>query len=124
MLDINKVIIALGAVLFVTILFKKLKENKTNIYYEKNGAIYLGFLGVGVITVMDVLTSVFYAPAESYRFVGYDTMLFMPMTALAIAGFAFSMVLTIIAGSLLPTLKAVIPLSAKSNFIPSPSLFL
>ncbi|MDD3467787.1 MAG: amino acid permease, partial [Campylobacterales bacterium] len=90
-MDIQKAIIVIAAILAVTLFLKKLKEQKDSIYYKKNGALYLGFLGVGVITVMDVITSVFYAPAESFRFVGYDTLLFMPMTALIVAAFAFSM---------------------------------
>lgn len=90
-LDINRLLITIGALLVVTLFLKKLAEQKTNIYYHKNGVLYLGFLGVGVIVVMDVITSVFYAPAESFRFVGYDTFLFMPLTAIMVAAFAFSM---------------------------------
>jgi amino acid transporter len=87
----QKAIIIVAAFFVVTLFLKKLKANKDSIYYHKNGTLYLGFLGVGVITVMDVITSIFYAPAESFRFVGYDTILFMPMTAIIVAAFAFSM---------------------------------
>ena len=38
--------------------------------YYLNGRWWLTWLSVAVITLMDELTSVFYAPAEAYRFIG------------------------------------------------------
>jgi amino acid transporter len=89
--DLIKILICFGCIVAITYFLRLLKSKRDNISYTKNGIVYLGFLGVGVITVMDVITSVFYAPAESFRFVGYDSILFMPLTALIVAAFAFSM---------------------------------
>ncbi len=90
-MDLIKILICFGCIVAITYFLRLLKSKRDNISYTKNGIVYLGFLGVGVITVMDVITSVFYAPAESFRFVGYDSILFMPLTALIVAAFAFSM---------------------------------
>ena len=38
--------------------------------YFRGGRFYLTWLAIGVITLMDELTSVFYAPGEAYRSLG------------------------------------------------------
>ena len=38
--------------------------------FAKGGKWYLTWFAVGLITLMDELTSVFYAPAEAHRFIG------------------------------------------------------
>ena len=48
-------------------------------YYAK-GRWWLTWLSVAIITLMDELTSVFYAPAEAYRFIGLSALFFIPFT--------------------------------------------
>jgi amino acid transporter len=52
-------------------------------YYLK-GRWWLTWLSVAVITLMDELTSVFYAPAEAYRFIGLSAIIFIAFTAVFI----------------------------------------
>ena len=52
-----------------------------------NGRFWLTWLGVGVITLMDELTSVFYAPAEAYRFIGPAAIFFIALTSILIRYF-------------------------------------
>ncbi|MFA5111152.1 MAG: amino acid permease [Desulfobaccales bacterium] len=49
--------------------------------YYQNGRWWLTWLSVAVITLMDELTSVFYAPAEAYRFIGLSAIVFIAFTA-------------------------------------------
>ena len=50
--------------------------------YYLNGRWWLTWLSVAVITLMDELTSVFYAPAEAYRFIGPSAIIFIAFTAI------------------------------------------
>ena len=52
-------------------------------YYFK-GRWWLTWLSIAVITLMDELTSVFYAPAEAYRFIGLSAIFFIAFTSLFI----------------------------------------
>ena len=52
--------------------------------YYQNGRWWLTWLSVAVITLMDELTSVFYAPAEAYRFIGPSAIIFIAFTAVFI----------------------------------------
>src|SRR5437764_10570916 len=50
--------------------------------FAKGGKWYLTWLSIGVITLMDELTSVFYAPAEAHRFIGTKAIFFIAFTSL------------------------------------------
>src|SRR6184192_4132072 len=50
--------------------------------FAKGGKWYLTWLSIGVITLMDELTSVFYAPAEAHRFIGMTAIFFIAFTSL------------------------------------------
>src|SRR5207245_1805713 len=50
--------------------------------FAKGGKWYLTWLSIGVITLMDELTSVFYAPAEAHRFIGLKAIFFIAFTSL------------------------------------------
>ena len=50
--------------------------------FAKGGKWYLTWLSIGVITLMDELTSVFYAPAEAHRFIGMQAIFFIAFTSL------------------------------------------
>ena len=51
-------------------LFFFLLRQRELLTFQQQGRIWLTYLAVGVITLMDELTSIFYAPAEAYRFIG------------------------------------------------------
>lgn len=49
--------------------------------YYMNGRFWLTWLSVAIITLMDELTSVFYAPAEAFRFIGPSAIIYIAFTA-------------------------------------------
>jgi amino acid transporter len=61
--------------------FLFLVRKKGLLTYFRGGKVWLTWLAVAVITLMDELTSVFYAPAEAYRFIGPSAILFITFTA-------------------------------------------
>jgi hypothetical protein len=50
--------------------------------FAKGGKWYLTWLSIGVITLMDELTSIFYAPAEAHRFIGHKAIFYIAFTSL------------------------------------------
>ncbi len=50
--------------------------------FAKGGRYYLSWFAVGLITLMDELTSIFYAPAEAHRFIGHQAIFFIAATSL------------------------------------------
>ncbi len=51
-------------------LFIYLLRRPNLLSFQQGGRIWLTFLAVAIITLMDEFTSIFYAPAEAYRFIG------------------------------------------------------
>jgi amino acid transporter len=74
------IVINLGLLGFFIFLLRK----PGRLSYYQNGRWWLTWLSVAVITLMDELTSVFYAPAEAYRFIGPAAILFIAFTAIFI----------------------------------------
>ena len=62
--------------------FALLLRRKGLLGYAKGGKWYVTWLATGVITLMDELTSVFYAPAEAHRFIGTQAIFFIAFTSL------------------------------------------
>jgi Amino acid permease len=62
--------------------FGILLRRKNLLGYAKGGKWYVTWLATGVITLMDELTSVFYAPAEAFRFIGTQAIFFIAFTSL------------------------------------------
>ena len=62
--------------------FARLLKKQNLLGFAKGGKWYLTWLSVGVITLMDELTSVFYAPAEAHRFIGHQAIFFIAFTSL------------------------------------------
>lgn len=62
--------------------FGLLLRRKNLLGYAKGGRWYITWLATAVITLMDELTSVFYAPAEAYRFIGHRAIFFIAFTSL------------------------------------------
>jgi amino acid transporter len=76
------VLIALNAGLIF--LFIYLLRQKALLTYSHQGRVWLTFLAVGIITLMDEFTSIFYAPAEAFRFIGSSALVFIAITSLLI----------------------------------------
>ena len=74
------VLFALNVILLAV--FGSLLRSKGLLGYAKGGKWYLTWLATGVITLMDELTSVFYAPAEAHRFIGTQAIFFIAFTSL------------------------------------------
>jgi amino acid transporter len=70
----------LGLVIFFIFLFRQ----KNLLSYHQDGRIWLTYFAVGIITLMDEFTSIFYAPAESYRFIGLSAIVFIAITSLLV----------------------------------------
>src|SRR5215467_11057842 len=74
------VLFAANVALLIT--FAVLLRRKGLLGYAKGGRWYVTWLATGVITLMDELTSVFYAPAEAHRFIGTQAIFFIAFTSL------------------------------------------
>jgi len=66
------------------VLFVYLFRQRNLLSYTQGGRVWLTYLSVGVITLMDEFTSIFYAPAEAFRFIGLSAILFIAVTSLLI----------------------------------------
>jgi hypothetical protein len=75
-------LVALNLVL-VGLSFFLLKRRGFLTYY-RSGRLWLTWLGIGIITLMDEFTSIFYVPAESYRFIGSSAIVFIALTSILI----------------------------------------
>jgi hypothetical protein len=65
-------------------IFLVLYKHKTLLTRYVNGRMWLTWFAVAIITLMDELTSVFYAPAEAHRFIGPSAIVFIAFTAVFI----------------------------------------
>jgi amino acid transporter len=65
-------------------LFLYLLRQRNLLSYNQGGRVWLTFLAVGIITLMDEFTSIFYVPAEAYRFIGLSAIFFIAITSLLI----------------------------------------
>ena len=64
--------------------FVYLFRQRNLLSYNHGGRIWLTYLAVGVITLMDEFTSIFYAPAEAYRFIGINAIVFIAITSVLV----------------------------------------
>jgi amino acid transporter len=69
-----------GLIAFFIYLLRKPKL----LSYSQGGRVWLSFLAIGIITLMDEFTSIFYVPAEAYRFIGLSALVFILLTSLLI----------------------------------------
>ncbi len=63
-------------------LFVRLFRTKNLLAYFSGGRWWLTWLSIAVITLMDELTSIFYAPSEAFRFIGSYAIPFIAITSL------------------------------------------
>jgi len=76
----NLVLIILNVGL--VIVFVRLFRKKNLLSYFSGGRWWLTWLSIAVITLMDELTSIFYAPGEAWRFIGMHAIAFIAITSL------------------------------------------
>ncbi|MBN8216595.1 MAG: amino acid permease [Spirochaetes bacterium] len=62
--------------------FSWLFTRKNLLSYFRGGQLWLTWLAVAVICMMDELTSIFYAPSEAFRFIGLQSVAFIAVTSL------------------------------------------
>jgi amino acid transporter len=74
------VLIILNLVLVSLFIF--LFTRRRLLTYHQDRQLWLTWLSVAIITLMDEFTDVFFAPAESYRFIGASTLVFIALTSL------------------------------------------
>lgn len=78
--------IVLAAVFFLII-------KKSNfLTYFHGSRWWLTWFAVGIITLMDELTSIYYAPFEAYRFIGFKAIIYIALTSLLIRYLSTKMV--------------------------------
>lgn len=76
-----KLSILIAVTLVVVGVFIHLFRKKNLLSYFGGGKWWLTWLSIGVITLMDELTSIFYAPGEAYRFIGGYAIAFIAITS-------------------------------------------
>ncbi len=79
-----KMVILTALNLGLGIVFFLLLRQRDLLTYTHQGRVWLTYLAVAIITLMDEFTSIFYAPAEAYRFIGPSAMVFIAVTSLLI----------------------------------------
>ncbi len=70
--------------LLLVVLFILLFRRPNLLTFHEKGKWWLTWLAVAIITLMDEFTSIFYAPAEAYRFIGPSAILFIALTSVLI----------------------------------------
>ena len=74
------IVVNAGLVLGFFLLMRK----KNYLSFLEGGRWWLTWLAVGIITLMDEMTSIFYAPFEAYRFIGIKAIMYIALTSVLI----------------------------------------
>jgi amino acid transporter len=74
------IVLNLGLVALFFILFRV----KNLLSYQDGSRLWLTWFAVAIITLMDEFTSIFYAPAEAYRFIGLSAIVFIALTSILV----------------------------------------
>ncbi|MGA9116005.1 MAG: amino acid permease [Bacteroidota bacterium] len=77
-----KILLIASVAAAVAAVFLFLFGRKNLLSYFAGGRWWLTWLSIAVITLMDELTSIFYAPSEAYRFIGTYAIAFIAITSL------------------------------------------
>jgi amino acid transporter len=64
--------------------FGYLLRRQNLLTFSRSGKLWLTWLAVAIITLMDEFTSIFYAPAEAYRFIGLSAIFFIALTSILV----------------------------------------
>lgn len=62
--------------------FAYLLTRKNLLAYFSNGRWWLTWLSIAIITLMDELTSIFYAPSEAFRVIAYHAIVYLAVTSI------------------------------------------
>ena len=79
-----KTVVLVALNLFLVGFFIYLLRRRELLSYPHQGRWWLTWLAIAVITLMDEFTSIFYVPAEAYRFIGLSAIVFIAVTSLLI----------------------------------------
>ncbi|MGV8074658.1 MAG: APC family permease [Syntrophobacteraceae bacterium] len=79
-----KTVVLLVLNLFLVGLFIVLLRKRSLLTFHHAGKLWLTWLAIAIITLMDGLSSIFYAPAEAYRFIGPSAIVFIAITSILI----------------------------------------
>jgi amino acid transporter len=77
-----KIILLISLAALIVGFFLYLFRKKDLLSYFSHGRWWLTWLSVAVITLMDELTSIFYAPSEGFRFIGIHAIAFIAVASL------------------------------------------
>jgi amino acid transporter len=77
-----KILLLVALNILVVGVFAWLFRKKNLLSYFSGGKWWLTWLSIAVITLMDELTSIFYAPSEAWRFIGSNAIVFIAVTSL------------------------------------------
>jgi amino acid transporter len=72
--------------------FAYLMTKKDLLSYFSGGKWWLTWLSIGIITLMDELTSIFYAPSEAFRVIGLNAIAFLILTSVLIRFLSLRMI--------------------------------
>ena len=78
----NIIFIAVNILLAATFVYLFFKKDLLSYFY--NGRWWLTWLAIGTITLMDELTSIYYAPYEAFRFIGLKAIIYIAITSILI----------------------------------------
>ncbi len=70
--------------LLIFFIFANLVKKKNLLSYFDSGRWWITWFAVAIITLMDELTSIYYAPFEAYRFIGIKAIVYIALTSLFI----------------------------------------
>jgi amino acid transporter len=70
--------------LLLILAFVKVLKKKDSLSTLLNGKWMLTWLAIGIFTLMDELTSIYYAPFEAYRFIGLKAIIYIALTSILI----------------------------------------
>jgi amino acid transporter len=79
-----KPILFISVNIILVVLIIKIIRKKDFLSYLYNGKWILTWLAVGIITLMDELTSIYYAPFEAFRFIGIKAIVYIALTSILI----------------------------------------
>ncbi len=79
-----KTLVLIGLNLFLAGFFIFLLTRRDLLAFRHSHRWWLTWLAIGIITLMDEFTSIFYVPAEAYRFIGPAALVFIALTSLLI----------------------------------------
>jgi amino acid transporter len=88
----NQFFVTLTLNLILVGVFGYLLTKKDLLSYFANGKWWLTWLSIGIITLMDELTSIFYAPSEAFRFIGVHAIAFLILTSILIRFLSMRMI--------------------------------